>query len=316
MKPLVSVVIPLYNKESTVANAIDSVLAQTVADFELIVIDGHSTDNSAAIVSSYIDERIRLFSQMGMGVSSARNQGITLSRANFIAFLDADDAWMPDYLETVLRLRAKFPDAGMYGTAYSVFQKGKFVHDVVLNTASGERVLTSYFGDFVELGCPLIITSSFAAPKNVLEGVSGYPEYLRVGEDHELFGKIALRYPVAYSPKVCSRYNLDSENCTDVVDFILETPLESYLRSQQLETFLKDDSSFAEYMDYWCIRTGGRNIYSGFREEGRAQLFSVASKRYRVLKRGFLLLSYLPISFGRLPSGFVRGILRIANLSI
>lgn len=315
-KPQVSVIIPLYNKESTIAQSIDSVLAQTVSDFELIIIEGHSTDKSKSIVSSYMDERIHLISQIGTGVSGARNQGIKLAHADFIAFLDADDEWMPDFLETVLRLRTKYPNAGMYGTAFSVFQEGTFVHNIVLNTASGERVLTSYFGDFVVLGSPLIITSSFAAPQNVLEEVSGYPEYLRVGEDHELFGKIALRYPVAYSPKVCSCYNLNSENSTDVVNFLLEVPLERYLKNTIGEERIGTMSNLKDYMDYWRLRTGARNIYSGFRKEGREQLSSVRSANSHLLKILFLLISYVPFDLSRISSKTVRRVLRGVSLSI
>lgn len=315
-KPLVSVVIPLYNKESTIAKSIDSVLSQTVCDFELIVIDGHSTDNSKSIVSSYMDERIHLASQIGMGVSGARNQGIKLAHSDFIAFLDADDEWMPDFLETVLRLRTMYPDAGMYGTAFSVFQEGSFVHDIVLHAALGERILTSYFGDFIALGCPLIITSSFATPKNILEEVSGYPENLRVGEDHELFGKIALQHPVAYSPKVCSRYNLNSENSTDVVHFLLEVPLEQYLKNAISDEKMRTISNLKDYMDYWRLRTGARNIYSGFRREGREQLSSVSSPNSYLLKKLFLLISYVPFDLSRISSKTVRRVLRGVSLSI
>lgn len=316
MKPAVSVVIPLYNKEGTIACAIDSVLSQTISDFELIIAEGPSTDGSSVVVSSYHDPRIVRFTQEGHGVSAARNQAIHMASAELIAFLDADDQWMPDFLETVLHLYSVFPDAGMYGTAYTVFSEGKQVRNIQRDPDLGDRVFPSYFEEYISAGHPIIITSAFATPKHVLEHVGGYPEYLRVGEDHELFGKIALAYPVAYSPKICSRYNLGSENNADVVDFLLEVPLQKYLEHVPPNWVSLNTNGLDEYLDHWKIRTGGRNIYSGFRKEGRLQVLSANTSAYRTIKMVFLLLSYTPFSLSRISSSNVRKILRMVNLSI
>ena len=317
MKPAVSIVIPLYNKEGTLARAIDSVLSQTISDFELIIAEGPSNDGSSAVVSSYNDPRILRFTQEGHGVSAARNQAIAKASAEFIAFLDADDQWMPDFLETVLHLYSVFPDAGMYGTAYTVFSEGKQVRNIQRDPDLGDRVFPSYFEEYISAGHPIIITSAFAAPKHVLEHVGGYPEYLRVGEDHELFGKIALAYPVAYSPKICSRYNLGSENNADVVDYLLEVPLKTYLEHVPSNGVCPlNTAGLDEYLAHWKIRTGGRNIYSGFRKEGRQQVLSANTSKYRMIKTAFLLLSYVPLNLSRIPSITVRKILRMVNLSI
>lgn len=113
-----------------------------------------------------------------------------------------------------------------------------------------------------------------------------YSEKLRVGKDHDLFGKLALQYPVAYSPKVCSRYSLAAENNTDTVDYVLEVPLEKYLNEHDI-CKEEEKTGFPEYLDHWRIRTGGRNIYSGFRKEGRAQIRKVSTKKSWMLKYGF-----------------------------
>jgi len=316
VKPAVSVVIPLYNKEGTIARTIDSVLSQTISDFELIIAEGPSTDGSSAVVSSYHDPRIVRFTQEGHGVSAARNQAIHIASAELIAFLDADDQWMPDFLETVFHLHSLFPSAGMYGTGYSVFSEGKQVRNIQREPELGDRIFPSYFIEYVFAGHPIIITSAFAAPKHVLEAVGGYPEHLRVGEDHELFGKIALQYSVAYSPKICSRYNLGSENNADIVDFLLEVPLQTYLDHISMEEIRLNTVGLAEYLDHWKIRTGGRNIYSGFRKEGRIQIRSANTSKYWMLKTVFLLLSYVPFNLSMISSSTVRKILRMVNLSI
>jgi len=143
MTPSVSVVIPLYNKGRYISEAIDSVLAQTVRDFELIIVDGGSTDGSLEIVAGYTDPRITCFLQEGKGVSTARNQAVQRANAELIAFLDADDAWYPDFLETILKLRQDYPAAGMYGTGYEVYFEGKLVRNIVHTPELGDRLFLS-----------------------------------------------------------------------------------------------------------------------------------------------------------------------------
>ena len=95
-----SIVIPNFNTEKYIANTISSVLNQTFKNWELIIIDDGSTDTSVIVINQFIrkDSRIRLFRQKNLGVSTARNRGVSLSRNNFIAFLDSDDLWHKDKL--------------------------------------------------------------------------------------------------------------------------------------------------------------------------------------------------------------------------
>ena len=313
--PTFSIVIPLYNKAATIQRAIASALSQTIQDFELIIVDGNSTDGSFEIAAQINDPRITLFKQMGKGVSTARNQGIERASADVVAFLDADDTWEPDFLETIYSLTQKYPEAGIYGTAFSVCHNNEPHHTIILENST-EGILSSYFKSFTNAGHPIIITSAFAARKEALLSVGGYSEKLKVGEDHELFGKLALQYSVAYSPNVCSRYNLASENNTDTVDYILEVPLEKYLEENNLSSFAETKEGFSEYIDHWRIRTGGRNIYSGFRKEGREQIRKVNTRKSKLMRSGFLLMSYIPIPYRKFSANFVRKVLRTLHLSI
>lgn len=104
----VSIVIPLYNKAAYVRRALDSIAAQTFADFELIVVDDGSTDEGARLVTDYGDARFKLISQSNAGPGAARNTGIAHSEGEFIAFLDADDEWLPTYLEESVRKLEEF----------------------------------------------------------------------------------------------------------------------------------------------------------------------------------------------------------------
>lgn len=105
-----SIIIPLYNKALYVRRALDSIAAQTFSDFEVIVVDDGSTDEGASIVASYPDTRFRLIKQSNAGPGAARNNGIAQAQGEFIASLDADDEWLPTYLEESLRLLEGFND--------------------------------------------------------------------------------------------------------------------------------------------------------------------------------------------------------------
>ena len=104
MVPRVSVIVPLYNKAAYVRRALDSISRQTFTDFEVIVVDDGSTDKGPALVTAFADKRIRMLTQANLGPGAARNRGIERARGELIAFLDADDEWLPNYLEESVRL--------------------------------------------------------------------------------------------------------------------------------------------------------------------------------------------------------------------
>ena len=102
-----SIIIPLYNKENEMRRTIKSVLAQSYGDFELLIVNDGSTDNSVEIVNEFNDTRIKLLNQANRGVSSARNYGIKSSKHEYIALLDADDFWGKDYLLKLRKIQKK-----------------------------------------------------------------------------------------------------------------------------------------------------------------------------------------------------------------
>ena len=117
---MISVVIPLFNKQDSIRSTIESVLAQSFRDFELIVVDDGSTDGSVDVVKAINDPRIRLIEKQNGGVSSARNEGIRNASYEYVAFLDGDDLWDSDYLREIVHLIEVFPEAGILGTSYFI----------------------------------------------------------------------------------------------------------------------------------------------------------------------------------------------------
>jgi glycosyltransferase involved in cell wall biosynthesis len=118
---LVSVIIPCYNRADIVGETIDSVLAQTYTNFEILVIDDGSTDHTRQVVSTYTDRRIRYFYKLNGGLSSARNSGLDAARGEFVAFLDSDDAWRPWKLAAQVEIFRRHPEAGLIWSDMSTF---------------------------------------------------------------------------------------------------------------------------------------------------------------------------------------------------
>ena len=207
----ISVVIPLYNKGPYVKRALLSVLAQTFPDFEVIVVDDGSTDESMQIVKNIHDFRVKLIQQENAGVSAARNRGIQEAKADLIAFLDADDEWAPDYLKTIINLQKRFPEAGAYATAYKIHSRGK-VHipkHANIPPPPWEGLIPNYFKS-ARRSCP-VWTSAVVIPRRVFPLVGYFPVGMRRGQDRAMWFKVALKYKIAFSHYPGAIYHLDTE---------------------------------------------------------------------------------------------------------
>jgi len=214
MTEKISVIIPLYNKSSYIARALNSVLNQTYQNFEIIVVDDGSTDDGAKIVRGFIDPRIRLIDQENRGVSAARNRGVDEAISDFIAFLDADDEWIPHHLETIIRLLDKYPDAGMYSTAHKIRTndgKTRWAKYDFIPNPPWEGIIPNYFKSGCEGDFP-VSSSNVIIPRKIFHEMGGFPEGYWWGEDADLFGKIALKYPVAFSWEHGALYYRDDTN--------------------------------------------------------------------------------------------------------
>src|SRR5690606_6986211 len=139
--PFFSVVIPLYNKEKYIKETLNSVLAQTFQDFEIIVVNDGSTDNSANQILQFKDKRIKVIDQQNQGAASARNQGIEISSSPYIALLDADDTWYKNHLVELKRQIRLFPDAGLYCNNYEIHNFENSLRPATFNFIYGKSCL-------------------------------------------------------------------------------------------------------------------------------------------------------------------------------
>lgn len=228
---MISVVIPLYNKESSIASALVSVLAQTYQDFEVVVVDDGSTDSGAAIVEGYTDARIRLIRQENAGVSAARNKGIAEAKGEYVAFLDADDEWMPEFLAEIVALQREFPECRAQATNYTFNSYGAKSPSILrrIPFQGDHGVLTNYF-EVASCSHPPVWTSAVCIERALLQEIGGFPVGVKSGEDLWVWAHVAVRTQWAYSMKAMAQYNFDQmafkETPTRVPDSVDEVGAE------------------------------------------------------------------------------------------
>ena len=204
-----SVIIPLYNKERYVEKAVTSVLEQTFGEFELIVIDDGSTDKGRQRLDNINDPRLTVVSQPNAGVSTTRNRGVKMARYSWIAFLDADDWWHPDFLKELATLIANYPNAVLYGSNYYYVKHGK---NRLEDKGLGSDFTAGYI-DYVAVYaarfCVLINCSFVVVHKAAFDAVGGFKPFLQMGEDVDLWIRLALFGKVAYLNKPLAYSNQD-----------------------------------------------------------------------------------------------------------
>lgn len=287
-EPAISVVIPLYNKEREVADAVRSALAQTFPPAEIIVVDDGSTDDGAQIVRSIASPLVRLVAQPNAGVSAARNHGIGESSGEYIAFLDADDAWEPGFLAEIAALIGEFPGCGLYCTAFSIISPdGTYPAP----TPSERGIVADFFRDSAHRY--IAIPSACCIPRRVFDTVGLFPEGMKIGEDLHLWVRIARRYPVCFSPERLVRYSRMASN-RSAAGYTPEQTVHSF------EELYAPDAPAGEREFLARAALGKALIQStrgGTKEAARAARFFAYTRTYRRTLRKVRVLNALPVSW-------------------
>lgn len=205
--PRVSVIIPAYNAASYTIEAIESVLNQTFKDFEIIVVDDGSTDNTKKLLQPYIDCcKIDYIYKENGGASSARNMGIKASKGQYIACLDCDDLWMPDKLKICMEFLDKNPEVGLvYTRAFFID-----VHGNIVRISGG----CCYSGMVFEklIGNNFIINSTPIVKKECFAKVGLFDESIFYPADWDMWLRISEHYPVAYIDTILTKYRIREGN--------------------------------------------------------------------------------------------------------
>ena len=301
----ISVIIPLYNKKKEIKRCLDSVLSQTFQDFEVIVVDDHSTDGGLAIVKSYPDPRISVTEQDHRGVSYTRNHGVEQAKCDYVAFIDADDEWMPKHLETIVRLTGNFPEAGMFTTAYKIHTadgKTRWPDYKYIPSPPWEGLIPDYFkslalGAGADLGWPTN-SSVVVIPKKIFFERGRFPEGYWMSEDTALYNNIALKYPVAFSWELGATWHWDASNRANekMISPDYEDPSVNTARTALMngEVPAKFTESLNEYISKMEIYRASQCVKSGHSGLAQTILKKCHTKWQYHEKMKWLLLAKLP----------------------
>jgi glycosyltransferase involved in cell wall biosynthesis len=245
--PLISVIIPAFNSAKTIKRTIDSVLVQTLTDFELIIINDASTDNTLDIISQYQDPRLQILSYPHGGGNISRNRGLKHALGEYVSFLDADDMWESDKLESQLKVLQQNTEVAI---AYSWTDYINEEDNVILKgshtTANGNIYEKLLVHNFLENGSnPLIRKTSIVE-------LGGFDETLTAGQDWDMWLRLAQKHHFICIPKVHILYRVSTNSLSNNLDRqeqaclkVLEKALQSsppslhHLRTQSLANLYK-----------------------------------------------------------------------------
>ncbi len=282
--PAFTVVVPLYQKAATIRRALESVLAQTFGDLEVVVVDDGSTDGGGDAARAVKDPRVKVLAQANAGVSAARNRGIAEARGASVAFLDADDVHKPEFLALIRELQAKYPGAGAYGTSFEKVRADgsrSVWRTPLLRGGAPDVLIEDYFRE--ALAGPVLWTSAAAVPRATFAAAGRFPEGVRLGEDLDLWMRIGARFPVAVSGAVGAVYRQDAENRADdgrsePVDFELVKTGLRLLSSGEVRG--EAARHLREYVAHYQLNTASELVLAGERARARELLARCETSRF------------------------------------
>lgn len=208
MTPSVSVIIPTYNRARLIGEAIASVLAQTYADFELIVVDDGSTDDTEMVVREFTDSRLIYVKQENRGRSHARNRALNLARGRYIAFLDSDDLYLPDKLALQVRYLDSHPRVGMiYTSAYCIDYSGNALHEKYVASVSGKIYKSIAFFRPVTITLPTVM-----ARRELFSKAGGFDERMYRFEDTDMWRRLSKETIIAALPEFTCKLRTHTDN--------------------------------------------------------------------------------------------------------
>ncbi|WP_428225500.1 glycosyltransferase family 2 protein [Flavobacterium sp.] len=289
--PFFSVIIPLYNKEHFIENTIKSLLNQTFTDFEILIINDGSTDSSEACILKQTDSRIRYFSKENGGASTARNFGIDRALGQFISFLDADDFWYPNVLDTFYTAIHDNPEAKVFGARIEIELADKKIYPAVYSFDTTPKYqLLDYFKNSLKESALTTISSTFH--KSVFEKIGNFDTNIRSGQDTDLWIRIGLEYPILFCNTLVARYCYDPKSLSKNSNFYANK-----LNFSKFKEFEKENPTLKKFLDYNRLSFGIR-LKLSHREKEAKILFKDINLNNIPHSRWVLL--YLPASILKL----------------
>ncbi|MEN8130475.1 MAG: glycosyltransferase [Pseudomonadota bacterium] len=274
--PLVSAVIPCFNQAHFLSEAIDSLLAQSYSNIEIIVVDDGSTDNTADVVSCYAN--VQLLRQRNSGLAAARNSGIRASQGDYLIFLDADDLLLPNAVEKGFVCLQKHPDSAFASGRYRLLTPDGSAREPHIDTPMDKDPYTALLR-----GNHIAMHATVMYRRQVLEVTGGYNASLPVCEDYDLYLRIARQYQIARHKHVIAEYRKHGTNISYNSPLMLETVLSIlYSQRQHIEANSCYSSAFRAGICFWkefyglrAIRRIAGMMVSGQRRQAREDTLSL-----------------------------------------
>jgi hypothetical protein len=290
-RPVVSVVIPLYNKRSSIGRAVHSVLDQSFEDLELIVVDDGSDDGSSEVLRFLSDPRMRVIRQPNQGVSVARNRGILEARGEYLAFLDGDDEWEADFLDVLLDVLDRFSEVQVAGASYHVQRPDRSFEPLAPLFGEGQAEVVV---DFFE-------AARQAPPLSLFATTGLFPPGIHHGEDLDQWLRVGLACAdkgIALTRRTASVWHLDADNRAGQhkarphrlpsVDRVLAAPREF-------------PRAVREFVSYMLIQQAYQLRRSGYRWRSLRWLWDArGTRRHRLI--AFKELAKTFVDFRKLPT--------------
>ncbi|MBR5493697.1 MAG: glycosyltransferase family 2 protein [Alistipes sp.] len=302
-----SIVIPLYNKQSAIVATLQSVLAQTYTNYEIIVVDDGSTDGSAEVAEAILQEctvygvecKGKVIRKANGGVCSARNRGIQEAKYDYVALLDGDDLWDEHYLEEQVKLIQDFPEAKMWGVNYAFVKNGNTQKCYQGLGENYRGYVNNYFSTSHN---DLFCSSSVVIKKDAFDIVGYFDENIAYSEDLDMWYRIILHYPVAFYDKVFAFYNQDADNrCA--YDLNIHYDLTRYL-PYHIDKYQYEFDNNKQFSRYLCTRAAvtllKEGYYFGISEDQKKADKVVKYLRYEDIHPKYRFIFKTPRFIGKL----------------
>lgn len=290
---LVSIVIPTFNRDRYIVQTVASVVAQTYENWQLIIVDDGSTDNTRQVLDPFVrDQRISLVCQDNQGQAAARNNGLAQAQGELLCFLDSDDLWKPDKLTRQVRLMSENPDYDVvYGDRETIDEHGRLLHWQNMERHSGRITRELLADNFVSFSTAMIRTHR-------IRDIGGFDTRVRFGDDYDMWLRLSVDSRFLFVPEIFAAYRSMDQQISTNQDARLESNRQTLQRFFDAHPTLAGPEVVAET---WCrfhvrrgryllANMGHRAALSDF---FRALRFDVRSKiAWRALAKWTLSLPF------------------------
>jgi glycosyltransferase involved in cell wall biosynthesis len=289
----------VYNRADVLGGAVESVIAQTETDWELVIVDDGSSDGSAEAAARYAsDARIKIHRQPNGGVSAARNAGVAMSSGEWICFLDADDEWLPEHLSVLKDMRRLVPGAGLYATCVRILAPLGKIYDTsdYFKSPAEAMAIDNFYALYAENSYANVThIDTTCVRRDVFDETGGFTLGAAIGEDLDFLLRIAARNRLVFTSRTTAVYHRERSVATErgayIADWCFFPHAEEILADPSVSKERK--SSLRAVMRPFTLRRARHLLLQGRRAEARAVFKSVSPMRFDFDTIATALMVYL-----------------------